>query len=88
MGGEPDAVQRFITLWLQCKGCAGPRYGNLPSGAGTCSGAVVDWSQPGQVETAVLAGHHSRCSCDLIEKFELTLSLQENLHVLGLSCSL
>ena len=28
-----------------------------------------------QVETAVLVVHHSRCSCDLIEKFELTLSL-------------
>ncbi len=28
-----------------------------------------------QVETAVLAVHHSRCSCDLIEQFELTLSL-------------
>ncbi len=28
-----------------------------------------------QVETAVLAVHHGRCSCDLVEKIEPTLSL-------------
>ena len=79
---------RFITLRFQCKSWAGSRYGNLPSKAGTCSGAVVEWSQLRQVETTVLAGHNSRCSGDLIEEFELILSLQEDLHVRDLSFTL